>query len=195
MSLTKYDNDVLFWDGWCPSETPPPPPTSYKWFSKWFQLLGQSGGEVHSTIADTIAILQIHSEKFNICSCQGIVLSRPHKICWMIFSYFWHFMWGVWRPVASLHTRFISIQSVAGCHIENVFMFQRWCVCGANIFWSIRNIFCCDLKIFFSGNHSDSGAIIRDCLETRARPPIEFFHCANTEWKYRKTLVFNSLFG
>ena len=68
--LTKYDNDVLFWDGWCPSETLLPP-TSYKWFSKWFQLLGQSGGRVQSTIADTIAILQIHSEKFNICSCQG----------------------------------------------------------------------------------------------------------------------------
>ena len=42
----------------------------------------------------------------------------------------------------------------------------------------IRNIFCCHLKIFFWGNHSESGAIIRDCLETRARPPIEFFHCA-----------------
>ena len=121
--LTKYDNDVLFWDGWCPSETLLPP-TSYKWFSKWFQLLGQSGGRVQSTIADTIAILQIHSEKFNICSCQGIVKSRPHKICWTIFSYFWHFMWGVWGWEASLHTRFISIQSLTGCHISNVFMSQ-----------------------------------------------------------------------
>ena len=35
-----------------------PPP--YKWFSKWSPMPGQSGLEVQRTMADTIAILQIH---------------------------------------------------------------------------------------------------------------------------------------
>ena len=79
------------------------------------------------------------------------------------------------------HTRFISIQSVTGCHIENVFMFQRWCLWRKYFLINQKYIFVVTLKYFFRGNHSESGAIIRDCLETRARPPIEFFHCANTE--------------
>ena len=175
------------------SQCDPPPPTSYKWFSKWFQLLGQSGGaEVHSTIADTIAILQIHSEKFNICSCQGIVKRRPHKIWWMIFSYFWHFMWVSLElsGVTIIHTFYFNTITDWLSHRECLYVFV------AQIFLDQSEIcFVLTLKYFFRGNHSESGAIIRDCLETRARPPIEFFHCANTEWKYRKTLVFNSLFG
>ena len=165
-------------------DTPPPPPTSYKWFSKWFQLLGQSGGaEVHSTIADTIAILQIHSEKFNICSCQGDswwARAAPTK------SAGWYF------PISDISCE----RSAAGTrHLAHTFYFHTitvWLshfeclyvptVFVAQIFSDQSEIFfVVTLKYFFRGNHSESGAIIRDCLETRARPPIEFFHCANTE--------------
>ena len=143
--MTKYDNDVLSRDGWCG----PTPPSPYKWFSKWSPMPGQSGLEVQRTMADTIAILQIHSEKFNICSCQGIVKRRPHKICWMIFSYFWHFMWVglARRSVASPpHVLFPYNHWLAVTYTR-----MSLCVCGTNIFWSIRNIFCSDLKIFFWG--------------------------------------------
>ena len=46
-----------------------PPP--YKWFTKWSPMPGQSGLEVQRTMADTIAILQIHSENSISAAVRG----------------------------------------------------------------------------------------------------------------------------
>ena len=105
----------------------------------------------------------------------------------------------------TFHVRSLGLRSVA-THTFYFYTITDWLshfeclyvptVFVAQIFSDQSEIFfVVTLKYFFGGNHSESGTIIRNCLETRARSPIEFFHCANTEWKYRKTLVFNSLFG
>ena len=122
--MTKYDNDVLSRDGWCGPTPPSPIQMVFKMVSNAWSIWSRGpahNGWYNCYFADSL-------RKFNICSCQGIVLSRPHNIQEDIFLFLTFHV----TPLTSDGVgRFISTLRV--CHPAKLPQLNQ-CVCDRKYF-------------------------------------------------------------